>query len=403
MRLNKNIKYFIGLLILIGSNTISGQINDGYLSACAKMETGNFSSAIILLSEELSHSSNNELYIKRGICYCKTGDNKNAINDFLIAEKSKKGIASIYLARLYAKNNNIDESLKWLSIHLLSDYKLQMNEILLDEAFQNISSSREWGNFWNKKWYTSEEEILTEVYYLINRGENDEALYRLNRLVKGSKNPRAYYLRSKVYSEKNQNRNAINDLEKAIKYDGQNPEYLISTARLHMKNNNYDNAIKYYNRVLNNHPENFEIHKERIEAYIKSEKVNLAQNESEKLIQLFPENPELSLTYAEVLHKTGNNYDALKLYNTLLEKQLPKASYFNGRAKIFHDLKNYIKAISDYSMSLDINPHDPEVYFNRGNCRYANRNFSAACSDWKKAVMYGHREAVIKLQKYCNE
>ena len=59
------------------------------------------------------------------------------------------------------------------------------------------------------------------------------------------------------------------------------------------------------------------------------------------------------------------------------------------------------QAIDDYSMALDLNPNNPDIYFNRGIARLKLNDASNACYDFKKAFNMGKKEALEYLQRHC--
>lgn len=402
MRLNKTIKYVLPVIFILTTVSIKGQLNDNYLKACASLERGDFSAAIDLFSDVIS-SSNNDLQslIKRGETYSNTGNYVDAIKDLLQVAKYDSGKAAIYLARFYSLNSNVKESVKWLEIHLSSEYKIEKSRILTDKAFVNISDSAEWRRIWSKSWYSHMEEQLAEAAYLLRQKREYEALELLEKLVEHDDSGHGYYLRSLVNSEMGFDRKAMSDLEKAIKLDSDNFDFNNLMVGLLIKKGKQKEALQYYNIIINNQPENFNIRKKIVNLCIGSGNYSRAQNDLELLIDLFPNDQETIVLYGTMLFKSGKNQDAIQYYTRAIIQQPVNSSLYTGRALVHHKMKNYSKAISDYSMALDISPRDPDTWFGRANSRFSNGNSSGACSDWRKAVMYGHREALNMLDRYC--
>lgn len=398
-------KYFLPIIfffILCGS--VKGQMNDDYLKGCASFEKGDFLSALTFFNQKISSSNNNiKAILKRGETYSITGDYNNAIKDLLQVAKADSGKASIYLARYYSMNNNVQESVKWLRIHLLSDFKTEKSNILTDKSFTNISDSPEWEKIWKEDWYSSLEEQLTEASYLIKQKEEYEALELLDNIVKQDKSGHAYFLRSMLNSDMGFDRKAISDLEKAIILDFYNYDFNNLMAELLIKKGKYDQALKYFNRILSNQPENFSIRMKRANLLIESGKYYPAKNDLDLLIEFFPDDVEMLVLFGNMLYKTGQNQESIQYFTRAIIQQPLNSSLYSGRAIIHHEMKNYSKAISDYSMALDIDPRNPETWFERGKSRYASGNSEAACSDWYKALIKGHREAINMIDKFCNK
>ena len=65
------------------------------------------------------------------------------------------------------------------------------------------------------------------------------------------------------------------------------------------------------------------------------------------------------------------------------------------------DMKKYNEAVSDFSLSIKLNPKSSDAYFFRGACKDALFDKEGACLDLKKAAALHHKEAVDKLDRYC--
>ena len=58
-------------------------------------------------------------------------------------------------------------------------------------------------------------------------------------------------------------------------------------------------------------------------------------------------------------------------------------------------------AISDYSMALDLDPRNAEVYFNKGFALLKTGNRDDACRDYRMALKYGNKKASAEINKNC--
>ena len=92
---------------------------------------------------------------------------------------------------------------------------------------------------------------------------------------------------------------------------------------------------------------------------------------------------------------------ALEYFNKNLEINTSKPEYFIARANTYLRTSTYKYAANDYSMALDLDPTNEQVYFNRGIARLKMGKIKDACYDWKQALKYGHPEAQEYLSKYC--
>lgn len=96
-------------------------------------------------------------------------------------------------------------------------------------------------------------------------------------------------------------------------------------------------------------------------------------------------------------------YDrALKDINKaiLLDPYLPGIYSIRGTLKM--QIENYLGAIADYDIAIDIDGDDIYALFNRGIAYYNLGMKEQCCADWVKAEELGHYKATKFLSKYCN-
>jgi tetratricopeptide (TPR) repeat protein len=72
----------------------------------------------------------------------------------------------------------------------------------------------------------------------------------------------------------------------------------------------------------------------------------------------------------------------------------PKFSYaYNNRGLAESDLNNYAEAVADLDISLDLNPHNEFAYFNRGYAKYHLKDYKGAIADLKKQIEINPKDA----------
>jgi tetratricopeptide (TPR) repeat protein len=93
---------------------------------------------------------------------------------------------------------------------------------------------------------------------------------------------------------------------------------------------------------------------------------------------------------------------ALNDYNNYI-KYYPKDSMgYWQRAILYHNLKNYTKAIVDYSKVLENSKGaNDNVYYYRGICYEMLEKKTEACADFEKAKKAGNKNADARIKKLC--
>ncbi len=84
-----------------------------------------------------------------------------------------------------------------------------------------------------------------------------------------------------------------------------------------------------------------------------------------------------------------------------LDRKLPGA--YSIRATIKMANQEYMEALTDLNMALDLDPSDTHALFNRGIAYYNLGMKNKSCQDWSKAGQLGHYKAIKFLNQYCSK
>lgn len=142
-----------------------------------------------------------------------------------------------------------------------------------------------------------------------------------------------------------------------------------------MDRNDFEGAIRYFGLALEIDPNYYPSYMGRGLAYSKIGDYRKALKDYDKAILLIPAKTQISKeTLADCLFGRG-----------VLKQNL---SDFNG-------------AIADYTKCLIIKPYDKDSYLNRGYAFANIKKMNDACSDWKKALSLGNKEASDPLRQFC--
>jgi tetratricopeptide (TPR) repeat protein len=64
-------------------------------------------------------------------------------------------------------------------------------------------------------------------------------------------------------------------------------------------------------------------------------------------------------------------------------------AYFN-RGRDYLELKDYVKAIRDFTEAIRLDPNNSSAYWNRGNAYNEQKNLAQARADFDKAKQLGY-------------
>lgn len=76
---------------------------------------------------------------------------------------------------------------------------------------------------------------------------------------------------------------------------------------------------------------------------------------------------------------------AISDFSAVLEKSQTSESFFY-RGNCYYSLKDYENALIDYTKALEQEPDNYDIYYNRGYANFRLKKYSDAVSDWQKAV-----------------
>lgn len=400
----KVLHVIIALLFFQG---ISGQTgSENFLRARSLMLTNSFDSARYYLDRALKESPDNINYIyNKGICNFELKRYDKAIADFLFVNKRRTGMASLMLAKTESRLNRDELAIKYLRDHLGSQYKIPEKDILLDNDFARLESGAAWKALWREKeWYSPADRDLQEIIYMKSRGEYLEVINRLNALdQKRYKRSLVHQHLAETYLALGNKKAAAEALDRSLSADTRNTESLKLRIDLFISGGNLENAGRDCERLLWQAPDEFE-------HYLVSARIQSLLGEYEKSLRsvnyylfFYPDSAKAYNELGLVHYNNGKHLDAIKAYNKALALDEGKASYFFNRGRTYAATKTNVYASRDFSMALDLDPADPEIWFMKGLTDLELGNRGSACFSFKKAAQFGKYEAREYIRRICGK
>jgi tetratricopeptide (TPR) repeat protein len=220
-----------------------------------------------------------------------------------------------------------------------------------------------------------EPDFLTGNDFLVRKGEicqseGDEihAFEAFDEAVrKFPKSAEAYYKRGKILFQRNQLREALGDLNKALEY-GSNPSYYLTRGIVKLKMGDQASALTDLTTAFKSDSTDYNANTYLGVAYTNMEKPQLAIPYLERAVRLF----------------AGDYY----------------SFYYLGLAYADNGLTN--KAIGAFTAGIKIcnsPPFFPKLHELRGNCYAKNRNYEAAINDFNAGIGYSANDPALYLAK----
>ncbi len=402
---NSNIKRII-FIILIFPQVINGQKSpgDNYLRGLASYQQEMYDSALISFTISKGLDEKNAwVWYYSGLVYFQKGNYREAISDFLEAEKLQTGIASYMLAKTFARQNHIEKTLEYLDIHLRSNYKKSESTVLLDEDLSRFENHKEWLKFWKEsKYYSGFDELISEADYLINSEDFIEAINLLSEGMK--KNYRESPLRAKraeVYIQMGNDGPALRDLNKAINGDRRNSSLYALRGAVNYRLKNFSQAAEDFEQALKYDPSSFGLYTKKAMTFSRNGNYDEAMENMQFYLEYFPSDDHAWYLYGKIHMESGDYLRALRSLNRALDLNKTKAEYYIARGESYYNSRTYKYADNDLSMALDLDPRNPDAYYIKGLIAVKQGDQDHACYCFRKAFRFGKKEAFNQIDKYC--
>lgn len=400
-RLIRSTKHFILLAIFLGMS-YPGQSQNGSLLRAAFLLDQERYEDVLKIIDQVSYSAQEAtVYLDiLGEAAFQAGDYDKALSAYQKRCALKNPSMAYYkLSRIYFLSNN--KSLGYQSIreHLTFDNHLSLQHILADEAFDSQLRDREWIRLWSEDWYTEKDDLISEAWAQLNEADPDVNVFEQLMLAFPDE-PQSSYLTGRFNELAGNPRQAIIHFRKAIDLAPESTEYINYLATYYAGLKKYNESSTLITSSLNINLYQPSLWMLRISNHLNMNDNQGAMREMQYLEGIGIESPELWTALAVQVRKTDIR-SAISFIDRVVDQDPLSITALNYRAGLYWDNQDYDSAMTDWAMSLDVDPLQAKVYFTRGDARYQLGDIDGACHDWKKALRYGHRKALDRLYKYC--
>ena len=210
----------------------------------------------------------------------------------------------------------------------------------------------------------------------------------------------AQFLKSKLLLQNNDEYGALQAVNIAIDLEKSNPEYRKQRIIIYNNFKKYSDALNDADKLVRLEPENIHNYITKAEMLFETKQFEKSAELTELLMKVYPQSPDLLYLKGKSYYMDKDYFSALKAVNTCMQIRTNK-EVFELRGDIYFATNTYEYAIRDYSMYLDIEPYNGDIYAKKGFARLQTGDKKGACSDWKKGKRYGSYEAMEYLERYC--
>lgn len=384
-------------VVLKGQDPVNYLIKGKALVAAGKNDE-----AVRTLSEAVEQYKDSQLYLGRAEAHMANGNYSGAINDFNTANSLSPSSGEYGLARIYGLKGDAKTAVYHLGLSLKSKYKVSEKEIMLDPSFSIIESKPEWRQFWKSNWYTNAEKSISEIEYYLSNGNADEAKNVLSGLsAEYPGTASEIYAGALVNYAGSKYSDVIKSVSALLTDDPGNVKYMHLLGKAQVATGNYAGASATFTGLLNIGTADAGLLIQRAECYIKTGETDKAMIDIDRYLVLFPEDKKALSLAGKTEAAAGDNLKALEYFSKNLKLHPNDAGCYIDRANSYFISKSWNWAIKDYSMSLDLQPDNGEVWLNKGISLLNSGKESDACHDFRKAFSMGNKRAADYISRNC--
>lgn len=161
---------------------------------------------------------------------------------------------------------------------------------------------------------------------------------------------------------------------------------LYTIAQVYIAIKDYQEAIKYFTRIIQIDPSYSEYYNERGNVYQKMGNLKMAIADYQMAIKVSPPYPEVWTNLAQCYRQIGDSEKGLEAYSRSLDLDQNQTLALAGRAECYEMLGEIRLAINDYTQSLKLDSQQPLVLANRAILYYELKQFTASIYDLNRAI-----------------
>ncbi|EEQ97725.1 tetratricopeptide repeat protein, tpr, putative [Perkinsus marinus ATCC 50983] len=202
---------------------------------------------------------------------------------------------------------------------------------------------------------------------------------------------------------------ALGDYTEAMRHDKDSGRYVFDRARVYFEIGDYISAARDFTTALSRECSSpFKAYLCRGISRRHNKDVNGSVEDLKKAVELNEADTDAHDHLGLSLFLARDYNEALAAFTkavsgcSTLEEGMRNARYLNHRGLVRHHLGEYEKAIEDFIMSLELNPHDHNTCFNRGNTYCCLGEYDKALADYATAMEidpknaeYSHYEGLV--------
>ncbi|NOQ25154.1 MAG: tetratricopeptide repeat protein [Bacteroidales bacterium] len=389
------------IIFFFTSVLFSQNVGTKALRVFTNIDNGNYINANDSLDDLISTNPKPEFYLAKAEIFFKLGNHDEALAYCDKVEKIKSFYSNKLKLKIFLELEDQENAKLVLEENLKSGYKIPLFDLLEMEEYSSIYSLELEAFILSGNFYSRTEKQLYQAERLIQDNKNSQALFIINEMLSRNSNiAQAHYLQCKIEYVEGDLKGSLKSINAALSLKKSKTEYLKQRLIINIDLKEYTNALQDINKLTRINPYQINNYIAKADLLFKTDQFEKAISLTNSILEILPDNPDVLYLSGKSYYKNKNYFEALKAVNQSLQIKSNK-DYFELRGDIYSATNTYKFAIQDYSMFLDIEAYNGDVYTKKGFARLKLGNKIGACSDWEKGKRYGSYDAVNYLQKYC--
>ncbi|BDS11428.1 tetratricopeptide repeat protein [Aureispira anguillae] len=230
----------------------------------------------------------------------------------------------------------------------------------------------------------------------------DEAIEDFNRAIQLKPNfIKAYHNRSIAYSEIGNIEAALKDLDKSLEIDSNDCHTYYYTGRIKHQQGDTKEAIKDFTHCLKKDPTFHPAYSDRATIYFSLKNYERAIKDYTEAINLYGSTKRY-ICRGNSYNAIGENQKAIADFKRAIQMGANNLQAHQELANTYMKLELYEEALPLFNKILDIDPKHSFSLLHRGIIKIKTGFSEEGCADLLKSHELGNKDAMIKLNNYCN-
>ena len=195
--------------------------------------------------------------------------------------------------------------------------------------------------------------------------KKDELALLNDEIVADTENAALYFRRSQIFMQKNNIKQAFDDINKAVTIDSTKMDYVLALADICFKGLQIQKSIDTYKKAISINPKSTEAHMKLSELYLYLKAYPSCLSEANEALKIDKNIAKAYFLKGFAYKETGDTSKAISSFQTAVEI---KSEYYDAYIQLgnIEAARKHKIALQYYNNALRLQPNSTEALYNRG-------------------------------------